>query len=196
MEYSNGSLWKCANPFTDCGRAKTVRRRHTGGGRSEEVACCKCGFVARVDKAVPLGTKPAVRKILTRGLVFDSHILDSLAAGVSKETLRRTTGMAFYTFDRILKDLGVGTKESACKAAAGRLTSQLFTEMRESYRRSLSEYVSAHPGATRTSISVDLHREYAWLLTNDREWYEANGPAVRGASKIPPWMRTDRRAGV
>jgi hypothetical protein len=97
--------------------------------------------------------------------------------------------MAYYTFDRIMKDLGVGTKESVCKAAKFRLTSEILTEKRENYRRSLSEYLATHPDATRTSIAAELNGAYAWLTTHDREWYELNAPAMVGSTRIPPWLR-------
>ncbi len=188
MEYSDGSLWQCANPFADCGRAVTERRT-IKKSKTEHVECTKCGFVARVGRKSPLGSKPRVVRVLRRGPVFDSHILDSLAAGVSVRSLRLKTGMAYYTFDRIMKDLGVGTKERVCDAPGLRLTSQILIKRRDRCRKTLSEYLAAHPDASRTLIAAELRNEYAWLVTHDREWYEARAPAMVGSTRIPPWLR-------
>lgn len=189
MEYSNGSLWECPNPLASCGRALTPRSHHQLGDKRERVECQKCGFIAKVPGASPLGSRPSISTIINRGPVFDAEVLKAVADGTRVNQIRTKAGMSYWTFERILVELGYKCTTRKKPGLQRALGSQRFIQTRDRFRSVFADFRRLHPEATRTEIASALGSRYLWMTHNDREWYEAHAPRPLGSSTNLPWLR-------
>ena len=174
MEYSNGSLWRCPNPVTDCGRISARRRKRGRSANTDRIECCKCGFAARIDASSPLGSKPVIRSIVRSGHELDTYLLRAVAEERSIERMSVDIGLPTYKICNILRALGVET---------GKRLKDSITRNKAERRRLLCEYLERHPKATRTDIATDMRPVYSMLVKYDREWFEAQAPVSLCAAK-------------
>ena len=194
IEYANGSLWKCANPFTDCGRALTPRRQmSSNSGTAERVECPKCGFDARVARTSALGSKPSIRSIIRRGPVFEEYLLRSIEEGISIEQLSERSGLAGRTIRRILNALDHG--RGKWRIVPSELREEIFVRTRDAHRGAYLDYIRTHFGITRSELAVRISNETSWLRANDRDWYESHAPAALPKHSYFARRAAERRAG-
>jgi hypothetical protein len=152
-------------------------------GPTEQVECSKCGFIASVSRTSPLGSKPEITRIIQRGPVFEQLLLKALEDGTPMYKLCEKTGLVDCTLKRIVQSLGYSRGKRIISSM--KLTSELFEEKRDTYRKAYLGYIASRPNATRSEIAKDLGAEQRiWMRYNDREWYESHAPAR--VSKPPP----------
>lgn len=186
MEYSDGKLWRCANPITECGRV--VAEQTSPDRATYNLRCPLCGFEARVRRISPLGSKPEIEELVQRGPVFEAFLSTAYANGESILSLRRKTGMSHCTLALILGDLGYKSKRGGKFAYRPQSHREALVRKRESHRKAFLAYLEANPGATRKSIARNLAAAYQWLTSNDREWYLVHAPTPLESTKTPPWV--------
>lgn len=144
----------------------------------------------------PLGSKPSIKRVLCCGPVLDSYLLTAVANGTTLKRVRAETGFAFSTLHKLLRGLGQDSGKTNRNVVIAERVAARVRRNQAARRKLLTEFMRLHPEASRTEFARKHSSAYSGLIDKDREWFEANGPAVRGSSKIPPWMRPDRRAGV
>jgi len=181
MRHADGCLWDCPNPVTNCGPAYSPRIRTVSNFGNEQVECSKCGFAARFVQTTPLGTKPKIKSIVSRGFVFESYIRDGLKQGIPANTLRRPTGLTKVAFGSILQDFGY-SKPRGGRASKSSVQLKLDRK-RDECRDALLGYMEQNPGVSRTQIFRRFNKVCIWLLTHDREWYDAHAPSSRNRGR-------------
>jgi hypothetical protein len=184
IKFSDGKLWQCPNPITDCGLAGCTRIEGIATHRAE-THCEKCGFVATFDLRTPLGTKPKQLHILGRGNVFDSYVKEEKKRGTTVEELSAKTGMSITGLSVILYELqatsivqSLASKQSNPRRAIA---------LRDAHRKQFLEYRSKHPDASRSELKKNLRAQFLWLRDHDKDWYRQHAPP-RERKKLPAWL--------
>jgi hypothetical protein len=156
--HSNGRIWQCPNPLTNCGIVEATRITERGG----LIECPHCGIKASIALNAPMGKKNRWMCLYQPGDTILNYIESSLQDGNSWNKTTKDFGFRSGGFDKFIK--------SKSKRV------QKFEEKRTAYRKIIEIAIAHEPDIGRKQIQKTEPACYFWLNNNDREWFHSKIP--------------------